>query len=98
MKKPKRDINPDQQRFLLGELNEFDRNHRYSRSTAKLPRRLAAAQRAITAYHAREERKDKTRKRGLERAVSRVRREIYFGTAQSALAALDALKREYRER
>lgn len=86
-------INRDERQELLrmlGNLNSYGNRRSYKERS--LPRELKKWQKRISAWHTREREIGSRFTRQWDKKVASIRQEIYFGTAQRALALMKALK------
>lgn len=93
MKVAHKPIPLDQKRELLRMLSDLNSySHRPSYKEVPMPRHLKALERQVSRWRAVQRRKEQAFTAKWSRAVERVRREIYFGTAQRAITLMERLR------
>jgi len=99
MKRTKSQLSQAQQNFIIGELGSL-RIDRYSHPKKRLPesirqakKKLEAFHKRVRAYEAAEEKAREHERKQRDRDIAAVRKEVYFGTPESALRMLEELQR-----
>jgi hypothetical protein len=100
-KKPVTRMNQDQKRFLLQELNRFSTwrsplKRQRQKETLAVPPAVIRWQKKEAAFYSKQSKLNKAYEKEFEVAVTAIRQEIYLGTADSALAKLEAFKKRFK--
>lgn len=101
MKRVVPSITNAQQKYLLNEISKHHRN-RWDFKRELMPpalerveKQIKTLQRQIDQFNKKQDKLIERKRKALDKAIAAAKKEVYFGTPKTALAALNVLQKQY---